>query len=114
MRNERVRAWLFRAAGCSAGEPPFGVDDRGVARDGEDEEVDEGLRSRPVTGGFLAAMVDMIELVVWNKLEDGFDKQAEKEEKSGVDRKRLSRRKVYNKQAQSVLAWADVDKDKMR
>lgn len=63
MRNERVREWLLRAAGCSAGAPPLGVDDRGVARDGDDEEFDDELRSRPVTGGFLAAMVDMVSSV---------------------------------------------------
>lgn len=37
------------------------MDDRGVARDVEDEDVDDvALGSRPVTGGFFAAMVDMV------------------------------------------------------
>lgn len=54
VRKERVRPW-FGATGVE-----LGVDDRGVARDEVDEEVVE-LGSRPVTGGFLAATVDMIE-----------------------------------------------------
>lgn len=57
VRKERVRAW-FAALGRSAG-VLLGVADRGVALDGV-EEADELLRSRPVTGGFLAAMVDMM------------------------------------------------------
>lgn len=54
MRNERVRPWV----GPAGVEP--GVADRGVARDGVVDEAVE-LGSRPVTGGFLAATVDMIE-----------------------------------------------------
>lgn len=57
VRKERVRPW-FGPVGV---EP--GVDDRGVARDGVDEDVVE-LGSRPVTGGFLAAIVDMVEQAI--------------------------------------------------
>lgn len=57
VRKERVRAW-FAALGRSAG-VPFGVEDRGVARDGVDEEEDVEAGSRPVRAGFLAAIVDM-------------------------------------------------------
>lgn len=54
VRNERVRLWVGPAG------VEFGVADRGVARDGlGDVEVEVG--SRPVTGGFLAATVDMID-----------------------------------------------------
>lgn len=59
MRNERVRPWL----GPLGVEP--GVADRGVAREGVVEEEEVELGSRPVTGGFLAATVDMIEQANW-------------------------------------------------
>lgn len=58
MRNERVRPW-FGPVGVAPG-----VEDRGVARDGETEDDVEG-RSRPVTGGFLAAIVDIVERAMW-------------------------------------------------
>lgn len=102
MRNERVREWLLRAAGCSAGEPPLGVDDRGVAREGEDEEFDDELRSRPVTGGFLAAMVDMVDLVVlvrdgMRTRQTGCERERRKNRGKAGDAYRAER--VYNKQS---------------
>lgn len=58
MRKERVRPWV----GPAGVEP--GVDDRGVAREDGVGEGDVELGSRPVTGGFLAATVDMIEQAI--------------------------------------------------
>lgn len=63
-RKERDRAWLCGLPPAAAVALEVGVEERGVAReDVEDDDVRVEVGSRPVTGGFLAATVDM--MAVW-------------------------------------------------
>ena len=59
-RKERDLAWLCVLPPAAAAEE-VGVAERGVAREAEgDDDVRVEFGSRPVTGGFLAATVDMM------------------------------------------------------